>query len=204
MSPEDQVITCRMLEFGVTPNQIFKSDTSHRMNKLDTKIKNQLFFNTIENYKQGQLNKIENKDYLVFDEIEGDINFNNALKIYYFPKDNIKKNIYIMSNNNLYIYLRKIYKVQVPIEDNTEIQQLVDPYGGLVIQQNFNEIKNKIIEKKEEIILNNFKYGIKSNKQPNVWLDKGTILVKGGFWNGNIILKNIIKKKKKKKILITK
>ena len=30
LSPEEQEISCRMIEFGITPNQIFKSDTSQR------------------------------------------------------------------------------------------------------------------------------------------------------------------------------
>ena len=54
------------------------------------------------------------------------------------------------------------------------------------------------IEKKEEFNLTNFKYGIKNSKQINIWLDNGKILAKGGYWNGNIILKKVIYEKEKK------
>ena len=61
---------------------------------------------------------------------------------------------------------------------------------------NFEEIPIKIIEKKEETInLTDFKYRNNNIQQPINWLDKGTIIVKGGYWNGDIVLKNIIKEK---------
>ena len=202
MSPEDQEITCRMLEFGVTPHQIFKSDTSQRKMNLDRNIKKNLFFNTLENLKQNQINGTEIKDnHLVFEEIKDVINFNSAEKIYYFPKDknsdNTKKNIYIMNNDILDIYLRKVDKDIIEKKNlkDEQLQELANPYYGEEIgDEIFDEIALKTIEKKESFKLNNFKYeNIK--KQPKVWLDNGRILVKGGYWNGNIILKNFNKEK---------
>ena len=41
---DERDISCRMLEFGVTPHQIFKSDTSQRKPELEKYIKNKIFY----------------------------------------------------------------------------------------------------------------------------------------------------------------
>ena len=183
-SPEEKEITCRMAEFGLCPNQVFKSDTSQRKINLDIKIKRQLFFKSIENYKKLGQNKITNN--IIFEEVIGDITFNHPLNIYYFPKDKDKKNIYIMNNYDLNIFTRK--KESNKMDDDI----MKNPY------ENDDKYILKI-EEKAKYSLNNFKYGIKSSKQPNIWLDKGKILAKGGYWNGNIILKKVIYEKEKEK-----
>ena len=200
MSPEEQDISCRMLEFGVTPHQIFKSDSSQRKINLEQKIKKQLFYNTLENRKQNILNNVEIKNSVIFEEINKVININNAKKIFYFPKDknsdNIKRNIYIMNNNNIDIYIRKVDKDVIRNDVKAEqMQEFVNPYGGDEIGDDaYEEIAVKILEKKESIRIYHFKYGI-NNRQPIAWLNKGSILVQGGYLNGNIILKNIVKEK---------
>ena len=202
MSPEDQEIACRMLEFGITPHQIFKSDTSQRKVHFDKNIKKQLFFNTLENLKQNSINgDIIRTDHLIYEEIRDVIDFNYAKKIYYFPKDknseNKKKNIYIMSNNIFDVYLRKVDK-DVIMKNNLKEEQLQDlenPYYGEEIGDDIlDEIALKTIEKKESFKLSNFTYE-NLNRQPQIWLDKGRIFVKGGYWNGNIILINFNKEK---------
>ena len=51
-SPSDKIYQCRMLEFGVTPNQLFKSDTYKRQNINDClKAKRNLLFNAIQKKK---------------------------------------------------------------------------------------------------------------------------------------------------------
>ena len=197
LTPDEQDISCRMLEFGVTPNQIFKSDTSQRRINLDRNITKQLLYNTLENYKQNKINEVEIKNYLKFEEIKEFINFYSAKKIYYFPKDKnseIKKNIYIMNNFNLDIYLRKVDKDVIRNDVKAEqIQEFINPYGdGEIGDDAYEEIAVKLLEKKESIKIHHFKYGINYRK-PNVWLNKGSILVQGGYWNGNIILTNINK-----------
>ena len=190
-TPDEQDINRRMLDFGITPNQIFKSNTSQRKMKLDQKIKNKLFFNTIENKKSGN----DKTDNLIFEEIKYQINFFDAEKIYYFPKDkksdNYRKNLYIMNNKYLNIYSRKMDK-DIILSDKVDynISPLLEDDIG---QESLDEIKIKILEKKEETIdLTDFKYVI-NNQQPINWLEKGTIIVKGGYWNGNIIIKKIVK-----------
>ena len=205
-SQEEKDIACRMLEFGITPHQIFKYGLSQRKRDLESKIKKQLFYNTLENIKQNNLNNIELKNYLNFEDINGDINFNYAKNIYYFPKDRNskdykKKYIYIMNNNNIDIYLRNVDRELVRKELKYEPMQILIDSNNEEKEENdtFDDDKKvKIVDKKESIELNKFKYGINDN-QPIVLLDKGSIIVQGGYWNGNIILKNIIKEKEKEK-----
>ena len=194
LTPDEQDISCRMLEFGVTPNQIFKSDTSQRKINLDRNITKQLLYNTLENYKQNIINGVQIKNYLMFEEIKEVIYFYSAKKIYYFPKDKNSKNIYIMNNYNLDIYLRKVDKDIIRNDVKAEqMQEFINPYGGEEIGDDaFEEIAVKLLEKEESSKIHHFKYGI-NNRQPIVWLNKGSILVQGGYWNGNIILKNINK-----------
>ena len=133
LTPDEQDISCRMLEFGVTPNQIFKNDTSQRKINLDRNIKKQLLYNTLENYKQNIINEVEIKNYLIFEEIKETINFYGAKKIYYFPKEKnseIKKNIYIMNNYNIDIYFRKVDKDEIRNDIKPEqMQDFINPYG---------------------------------------------------------------------------
>ena len=200
MSPEEKQLTCRILEFGVTPNQIFKHDAPQRKKNLDNKIKGELFFKILQNIKENQLNDTEIKDFLKFEEITGNINFNYAKYLFYFQKDknseNNKKYIYIMNNNNLDIYTRKTEKNVISSDANSgEIQDLTNPiYGGNLANDNFAETTVKSFEKKETIKLNHLKYDL-YKRAPIVWLEKGTIIVKGGYWNGNIILQSLIKEK---------
>ena len=185
-----------MLEFGVTPNQIFKNDTSQRKINLDRNIKKQLLYNTLENYKQNIINEVEIKNYLIFEEIKETINFYGAKKIYYFPKEKnseIKKNIYIMNNFNIDIYFRKVDKDVIRNDIKPEqMQDFINPYDGEIGDDAYEEISVRLLEKKESIKIHHFKYGL-NNRKPIVWLNKGLILVQGGYWNGNIILKNINK-----------
>ena len=211
--PQDEKdIACRMLEFGVTPNQIFKSDTSPRKIKdIDKSIINQVFFYTLiqrENLKGDEKGLISR---LKFEEIQGEIkedikNKFNPNKIYYFPKDNnyenIKKNlfeIYVMDNDYLNIYVRKIEKQVVNKEGLDQIHIINDESIGNEI---YDEITIKTVELKqnEKIKLINFKHGIINNLQPVLWINNGSILVKGGYWNGNIILQNFIKDKENQNV----
>ena len=199
--PQDEKdISCRMLEFGVTPNQIFKNDASQRKMDLEKNIRNQLFFNTLldrKNNKGGYKTrlKLEEINY----EIDADIK-NEFNKIYYFPKDNnyenIKKNnfeIYVLNDDYLKIYLRKTDK---QINKEAIDMNVINDEG--IGNEYLNEIIIKTIElkQKDTIKLANFKHGINNNKmQPKLWINNGSILVKGGYWNGNIILQNFLKNK---------
>ena len=198
---EEKDIACRMLEFGITPNQIFKSDTAQRKMDLEKNIKNQLFFNTLLERNKLIIDEKNIKTRLKVEEVQGE---NKGFikteftpnKIYYFPKDNnyenIKKNtfeIYVMDNDYLYKYLRKTEKLIVNKEGKEENVKINDDGIGNEI---LDEIKIKTIELKQndKVKLISFKHGIMNNLQPKLWMNNGSILIKGGYWNGNIILQN--------------
>ena len=53
LNKTEKIFKCRMVEFGVTPNQIFKNDTIKRQNLNDNhKIKKSLLFNIIQKLKK--------------------------------------------------------------------------------------------------------------------------------------------------------
>ena len=204
---DERDISCRMLEFGVTPHQIFKSDTSQRKPELEKYIKNKIFYYTLEEWKKTKTNKIR----LKLEEIKNEIKVKDKdipTKIYYFPKDgnydNIKKNIfdiYIMESGYLDILIRKPDKIIVNKEEDEQQIKIINEEG--IGDDIYDTIPIKLVEQKfkDKIKLTKLKYSLNSELQPYVWLNYGTILVKGGYWNGNIIIQNIIKEKENNNIL---
>ena len=168
---------------------------------LEKNIKNQLFFNTLLERNKLIIDEKNIKTRLKVEEVQGE---NKGFikteftpnKIYYFPKDNnyenIKKNtfeIYVMDNDYLYKYLRKTEKLIVNKEGKEENVKINDDGIG---NEMLDEIKIKTIELKQndKVKLISFKHGIMNNLQPKLWMNNGSILIKGGYWNGNIILQN--------------
>ena len=212
LPPDEKDIACRMLEFGVTPNQILKSDASQRKVELEKYIKNKLFFHTLLDKNKLKNNEQGNKTRFKLEEInyefKEDIKMKfNPNKIYYFPKDNnyenIKKNafeIYVMDNDYLNIFVRKIEK-QIVNKEGLEQNVIINDEG--IGNEFFDEIAIKTMELKQndKIRQINFKHGINSNLQPRIWMNYGSILVKGGYWNGNIILQNFVKDKDNRNII---
>ena len=202
MPSDEKDVSCRMLEFGVTPNQIFKNDTSQRKVDIDKSIKNKIFYNTLLEKKNMKNTETNIKTRLNLEEIKFEIKVKfNPDKIFYFPKDNnyenIKKNvfeIFVMNNDNLNIYLRKNDKIVINKEGKEQKKIISDEGIG---NEEFEEISIKTLESKynDKIKLINAKHGINNNLQPIHWLNNGSILVKGGYWNGNIILQNLVKDK---------
>ena len=195
---DEKDIACRLLEFGVTPNQIFKYDASQRKGEVEKNIKNKIFYYTLDGYKKSKNNKCR----LKLEDIKEEVKVKDIPnKIYYFPKDgnydNIKKNIfdiYMMESDYLDIYIRKGDKLIVNKEEQ-EPQNRINEDG--IGDDKYDEIAIKKIGQKykDKIKLMNLKHSFDSNIQPKEWLNYGTILVKGGYWNGNIIIQNILKYK---------
>ena len=184
LSPEEKEMAMRMFEFGATPNQIFKNAAPKRR-VIEKKFKNRLYYNIIEDGKEGK-----NDKQLDFEEIKNNISNINASKIYYFKKDSQKK-VYIMNHQLLYICRRKKENEDIQTDKKPEsLSYLNNPYGEDDIQINDYESKKiKTLEKEEIKNITEYKFGINNeNKQPIVWLDSGTIIVKGGYWNGAISL----------------
>ena len=100
-----------------------------------------------------------------------------------------------MNFDSLYIYYRKGDKEIVKNEQKIDQRDSsINPYYGEdEAEEIYEEIPVKIIEKKETKKIYNFNYGISNSNQPTLWLDKGSVLVTGGYYNGHIIVINMEK-----------
>ena len=105
-SKTEKIYQCRMVEFGVTPNQIFKNDTYKRQNLNDNhKIKRSLLFNIFQKMKKKQAitgnelileeNKVNSKE--------------NIKKFFVFlisKKDTKKERLFLLSKNKVEVYTK--------------------------------------------------------------------------------------------------
>ena len=159
-SLEDKINQFRMVVFDVTPNQIFKSDTSKRKLYHELKNKKQLLFNIIEDIKKGEIDK----NYLDFEEIDCDFDKEKPYRIYDFQKEGYKKwRIYILTKDKIKIFAKKIKKIEIEDESNNtnNNDKMIHK-----IMQNLKEstgIENKTLSKinilrKDDVKLPDYKY----------------------------------------------
>ena len=200
-SLEDKINQNRLVEFGVTPNQIFKNDVGKRKIYRELKNKNQLLYNTTESLKKAE----EDKEFLNFEEIDCDFNDENPYKIFEFQKGGYKKwRVYILTKENIKIFTKKIEKIEMEGEkmENPETNQnkgIGNIYHNIKdIAANKLKIKDSTtkmsILKKDDIKMPNYKYRLnnyKDNYNCSVIYDKGAYMALGGFLNGNIIIKSL-------------
>jgi hypothetical protein len=262
-SKSDKIYQCRMVEFGVTPNQLFKGDTYKRQNLNDLgKIKRSLLFNILQ--KKNKKIELTGKEWDL-EEIKVNIE-ENIFKMFIFivrKKDRKKERLYLLANNKVKIYTKydrsqffkltkekdkdkekekekdnnkekqsikekeetnkendnEINEMNIGdiLEEEDEIKEENDP-----LSQSFNAIdKHEMkLAGKEQSRVNIYpkydkkfilpKYRMKYAQSPTVLYDEGFHVAFGGFWNGDIILKQLIdikidsKKNKSKKINIIK
>ena len=107
----DKIFKCRMVEFGVTPNQIFKNDTIKRQNLNDNhKIKKSLLFNIIQKMKKHQNLAIKE-----FELEENKINTKENIKkftVFLVTRKDLKKErIFFFARHKIEIF--KKYKTQI-------------------------------------------------------------------------------------------
>ena len=274
-SKSEKVYQCRMVEFGVTPNQLFKYDTYKRQNLNDCgKIKRSLLFNILQ--KRNKNIELSGKEW---DLDEMKVNIEDYIhKMFIFivkKKDKKKERLYLLSNNKVKIYTKydrsQFFKSTIKEndkqkgkdkekskdkekdkdkdkdkdeekdenKDNENDNDIDDMNIGDVLVEEYeendkdNEIKrinssytstNEKSEMKmggkEQSKVNIYpkydkkfsfpKYRMKFTESPNVLYDEGFHIALGGFWNGDIILRQLIefktdsKKCKNKKINIIK
>ena len=248
MEKSDRIFQCRMVEFGVTPNQIFKSDTYKRQNINDVaRVKRNLLFNILQ-----KKNKKAERSGKEFDLEEIKVNIeDNISKMFIFlvkKKDKKKDRIYLLTNNKVKIYTK--YEKNQFFKGKQKEKQAKDDYNKTEsdskdvndeetseemptlkdITENPNEsISSTTLEKqKDEIKLqgkeiskinvsskydkkfNLPKYRMKYTESPTLLFDEGFHIVFGGFWNGIIIVKQLIenfndlKKLRNKKTIVVK
>ena len=234
----EKIYQCRMVEFGVTPHQLFKNDTYKRQNFNDcNKIKRSLLFHVLHKiHKKGEFTGKE----LDIEEIK--FNFEeNPIKMFYFSfkkKEKKKERIYLMTYNKIKIYSKydktKFFKEkhnekdkegieakgeEIKEEDNEEKEfeekedndkyEMREPYEESRIssdekhKEGYKEQSKIYIYSKYDKKLNIPRYRMKYNIAPTEIYNNGIFIALGGFWNGDIIIKQLIEKKneeKKKKV----
>ena len=193
LTKEEKMNVNRMIEFGVTPNQIFKNDTNKR--KIYSEVKNMkpLLYNTI----------VKNENNLIFEEIDCDFDNETPFRIFEFQKEGHNKCIiFILTKKNVKIYSRITQKIEQ--EENSENKQLSNSNklkDNLIAALKIKDISKININKKDDILLPEYSYRLSSDKiyyEYSIIFGKGKYIALGGYYNGNIIIKNLDNKLKDK------
>ena len=192
LSTEEKMNCNHMVEFGVTPNQIFKSDTNKRKAYSDLKNMKTLLYNIIDN----------KSDNLTFEEIETDFDNEQPYRIFEYQKDGYKKwRIFILTKKNVKIYSKIIDKIEPAPEggenklnNNTFTDSIKNVLKG-------KEIIKLNIKKKDDILLPQYGYRFINDKiyyEYSVIFANGQYIALTGYYNGNIIVKSLDYKNKDK------
>ena len=240
-SSSEKIYQCRMVEFGVTPNQLFKNDTSKRQNLNEcNKIKRKLLFHIIQKRNK---NIALGKEWDLEEKQNIDENINKMFIFIVKKKDRKKERLYLLTNNKVKVYTKydknQLFKSSASKEKEKEKNKDIDEdinIGEILCEEeeikdeNDSEIRpnsfgnlDKHEEKltmKEQSKMNIYakydkkftvpKYRMKFSESPTLLYDEGFHIAFGGFWNGDIILKQLIefkadtKKSKNKKVNIIK
>ena len=255
----EKIYQCRMVEFGVTPNQLFKYDTSKRQNLNDCgKIKRSLLFNILQ--KKNKKVELNGKEW---DLEEMKINIeDNIYKMFIFlvkKKDKKKERLYLLTNNKVKIYTKydknQFFKntskenekpkekekqnakekeeskdkenntkeinigdiLEEEDEENDNNIEIMPPTSNSYSSVEKQEMKTPGKEQGKVNIYQKYekkftlpKYRMKFTESVTILYDEGFHIAFGGFWNGDILLRQLIeiktdsKKSKNKKINIIK
>ena len=167
LSKMDKIYKCRMVEFGVTPNQIFKNDTFKRQNFNDNnKIKRSLLFNILQKTRKKQ--KITGKELeLEENKINTKENIQKFLVFLVTRKDLKKERIFFITKNKLEIFKKyrpQIFKSaqfdrsnskKIKTDKDKEKEETAEDYnlGDILLESQVLEEDDKITE--TEKALNN-------------------------------------------------
>ena len=191
---EEKKYLCKLVEFGITPNQVFKNDAYKRTDYNELKNKRQLLPNMTQYLKQIENNKeIENDiaKELVIDETGFHI-FGVPYKLEYSELGKDKTRIYAVTQDKIKAFRRITEKVQIKkaVANNNENQNENDNKDEYIMKLN--------LEQKKEIKLNLPRYRIENSKGPIVFYNNGRNVSLGGYWNGNILVQNLEENEDKK------
>ena len=253
----EKIYQCRMVEFGVTPNQLFKYDASKRQNVNDCKIKRNLLFNILQKKnKKNEKNESTTKEWDLEEiKVNIDENINKMFIFMVTKKDKKKERLYLLTNNKVKIYTKydknqffnnplkmkekgkekekpnikdkeenskdeskdmivgDVLEEESEIKDENENEAQNQSFNSLSDKQKENEMKltgkiNICFKYDKKFVIP--KYRMKFSESPNMLYNEGFHIAFGGFWNGDIILKQLIeiktdtKKNKNRKINIIK
>ena len=180
-----KIYYCRMVEFGVTPHQIFKNVTNKRTNYSELKSKKHMFINMTEILQKKEEKNIEIINEFQINNDEKN-NIFSPIKLFYIQKgeDQDKKKIFILDNKNGIIKTLKINQIQKKNKENKENKQK----KILELTESKKDIKLFFPKNRLNSTINN----------PTILYNKGYTFALGGFWNGNILIENILEENNKK------
>ena len=198
--PKDKIYFCRMVEFGVTPHQIFKYEANKRFNYNELKFKKNLFSNITEIIKKNEEKQLD-----IIKEIDINEDNNNIynvannipVKIFLYQNSEEEKLLYILNDEGVI----RIIRDDQQQNNSYNIRKLISSQN-LDFYSNKNEEKDnmdkKVLKKmqkfansKKEINLLLPRYRINIKNIPNIFFNKGNCIALGGFWNGNILIEKI-------------
>ena len=94
-----------MVEFGVTPNQIFKGDANKRQNISDcNKIKRKLLFHILQ--KKNKKIELSGKEWDLEEKLNIEENIHKMFIFLVKKKDRKKERLYLVTNNKVKVYTK--------------------------------------------------------------------------------------------------
>ena len=212
----EKVYQKRIVEFGVTPSQIFKSKTDKRICLKDLR-KKPLLMNIHINDSNIKLNikdseiYLDGEPYKIFSSKKRKEDKKEE-KIIFLYQEKIK---IISKKNGKILKKDKIKDKHKKDEDEKEKKENIDTpkdieeKGYNVIDnhledeceikedENRNSIEKDEIDDYDKKIINP-KYRMDARLAPTLIYDEGNYIALGGFWNGHILINKIIDEKNKK------
>ena len=196
---KEKVYFCRMVEFGVTPHQIFKNETYKRINYNELKSKRNLFSNITEIIKKNDDKNLEiTKEIPVQDQ--NSIKKNEIItpiKIFLHQKnegEGEKRKIFILTEEGIIKIFRNELQPNAPVayrrilsSKNLDFDLKEDK---LYLEKKMQKKMSKA-NYKEEIKLFLPRYRSNCREIPSIFFDKGHCIALGGYWNGNILIENL-------------
>ena len=192
-----RIYYCRMVEFGITPHQIFKYEANKRLGYGELKNKKDMFVNMTEILKKKEEKNLEIINELQLNEEDKNNNF-IPFEIFLNKKgdDEDKKKLFVLDNSNGVIKILKIEQVQKKLGVNNNSLTENKASKKILKLTDMKKDINLFIPKNR---LNNA-----GGNTPSVLYNKGHCVALGGFWNGSILIENILvdsnKKDKEEKV----
>ena len=176
-----------MVEFGITPHQIFKSEANKRLGYNELKNKKDMFANMTEILKKQEEKNLEIINELQLNEEDKNINF-IPFEIFLNKKgdDEDKKKLYVLDNANGVIKTLKIEQVQKKIGVNINNNSLTENKTAKKI------LKLTDLKRDANLYIPKNRLNNAGENTPSVLYNKGHCIALGGFWNGSILIENIL------------
>jgi hypothetical protein len=199
---EDKIYYLKLVEFGVTPNQIFKNDVNKRNPYTELKDQKQLLPNMTEylkNYKNMTEGEIDLAKELVIEPCY--TLYDPPYKLSYCELSKDKCRIFAITQEKIKVFKRIVEKIQnkktTPVpglnaastqNDNTNANDNKEQ------SENKEETKDIIklkVDPKREFKINNSRYRLDFNHSPMIFYNDGKNVALGGYYNGNILVQNL-------------